>query len=385
MSYFRELDALIGVALQSGVVPFLAGPPGTGKSSRVLAVAKALDYHPLTVRPAQVEPADLTGYPVPSVGVDGTPRLSFLTGPVLTEAMRIIDAGGRVLVFLDEVCHANSQQQAPLMGLVFDRRAGALTLPAAPELSWCMAGNPPEAGGSDVGFDLSAALANRVSRVPIDPPPAAEWVSSWQRGWPTPHAPRLDADRYNAELAVARTHVGAFLLARPAHLHAMPKSAEEQGRPWPSPRTWDEATRALAAGRALGERDASLRLVRGLVGDVVTELVTYLTELDLPDPRDVLAGRVPPPTDPQRRDRTRVTLEAVSDLVAANVKAGVAGVDAQVRAAVAVLVAVEAAGLPDLLLKPTKRLVDAVGTNRPAELDALLVRVEPLARKARGV
>src|SRR5207248_5883362 len=86
-----------------------------------------------------------------------------------------------------------------------------------------------------------------------------------------------------------------------------------------SPRSWEMAARLLSAAVASGASDdVQSVLVRGAVGDGAgVEFLSWMTEMDLPDPEVVLAD---PDAFvlPERGDRAYAALSAVAAAVAAH-------------------------------------------------------------------
>jgi hypothetical protein len=74
-------------------------------------------------------------------------------------------------------------------------------------------------------------------------------------------------------------------------LHVVPKDETQQGKAWPSPRSWDAAADLIGAGEEIGmDDDALLGVVEGCVGaGHALEFMKWRRELDLPNPLDLLA------------------------------------------------------------------------------------------------
>jgi hypothetical protein len=82
--------------------------------------------------------------------------------------------------------------------------------------------------------------------------------------------------------------VAGFIHARPHLLLQVPKETALQGRAWPSPRSWDNASRGLAAFGL--DPVAGAEAVVGAVGDGPgMEFIAWVREMDLPDPETLLA------------------------------------------------------------------------------------------------
>ena len=294
----------LGVAVAARVPVLLWGAPGTGKTATIRAMAEQMGWPCETVIASIREPSDFAGLPiVVGDGVRFAPP---------GWARRLAE-GGRGLLFLDELSTAPPAVQAALLRVVLERVVGDLALPD--DVSVVAAANPPEQAAD--GWDLSAPLANRLCHLAweVDPGAVADGLAG---GWAAPRVPSLP-DGWDAGLGVTRGLVAAFLHARPALACAPPADASSAGKGWPSPRTWDMTARLLAAAEAAGAGgEARSALVRGSVGEGAgVEFLSWLTEMDLPDPEAVLAD----PDSfvlPKRGDRAYAAVTAVAAVVAAD-------------------------------------------------------------------
>ncbi len=294
----------LGVAVAARVPVLLWGAPGTGKTATILAMAEQMGWPCETVIASIREPSDFAGLPiVVGDGVRFAPP---------GWARRLAEAG-RGLLFLDELSTAPPAVQAALLRVVLERVVGDLALPDG--VSVVAAANPPEQAAD--GWDLSAPLANRLCHLAweVDPRAVADGLAG---GWAAPAVPVLP-DGWEAGLGLARSLAAAFLHVRPALACAPPTDASSAGKGWPSPRTWDMAARLLAAAEAAGTGgEARSALVRGAVGEGAgVEFLSWLAEMDLPDPEAVLAD----PDSfvlPKRGDRAYAAVTAVAAVVAAD-------------------------------------------------------------------
>jgi hypothetical protein len=299
--------AALTVAVAARVPVLLWGAPGTGKTSAIRAMADAAGLPCETVIASIREPSDFAGLPVVvGQGVRFAP-------PAWAQRLA---AAGRGLLFLDELSTAPPAVQAALLRVVLERVVGDLDLPA--EVAVVAAANPPEQAAD--GWDLSAPLANRLCHLTweINPRVVADGLAG---GWAPPRIPQLTGDWAAAEI-MARGLVAAFLRVRPVLACAPPTDPATAGRGWPSPRTWEMTARLWAAAdsAAVGGQTRSA-LVRGCVGDGAgAEFLTWLAEMDLPDPEEVLAD--PDSfTLPDRADRAYAALAAVTAAVTADLTA----------------------------------------------------------------
>lgn len=294
----------LAIAAAARVPVLLWGGPGTGKSSMVKALADSQGWPCEVVIASIREPSDFAGLPVViGEGVRFAPP---------SWATNLAEAGQGVL-FLDEISTAPPAVQAALLRVVLERTVGDLQLPD--DVVVIAAANPPDQAAD--GWDLSAPLANRFCHLDwtVD---AAAIAEGFTAGFPVPTAPSLPADWHKAKVR-ARADVATFLLLRPGLASAPPTERTAAGRAWPSPRSWEMAADLLAASRAVGLRpEVTSILVGGCVGGGPgIEFLSWLSELDLPDPEQVLAD--PESFElPERGDRAYAVLTSVAAAIAAN-------------------------------------------------------------------
>lgn len=293
------------ISLQSRTPTLLWGAPGVGKTSAIMALGQALGL-PVEVVIASIrEPSDFAGLPVVRE-----------TGVVLEApawAKRLVSAG-RGILFLDEITTAPPAVQGALLRVVLDRVVGDLPLPDG--VAVVAAANPPEQAAG--GWDLSHPLANRFCHLAwaLD---TQAWIDGMLSGWTTPAVPTLP-EGWEAGIPAARALVAAFIRHRPHLLLQVPQSAEQAGRAWPSPRSWDMAARLLAASAAAqAGDDTTADLVCGSVGaGAGLEFLAWRRDLDLPDPEEVLRDpasfRLPARGDQAYAALTAVVAAAVGRL-----------------------------------------------------------------------
>jgi hypothetical protein len=126
-------------------------------------------------------------------------------------------------------------------------------------------------------------------------------------------------DAWPGALAYANGLVAAFIRRKPDLLHKQPAHSDaKSSRAWPSRRSVHYAAVALASSRVhgLNEIDAD-EFIAGFVGQAwVSEFRTMIANWDLPEPADLLDGKVTWKHDSRRLDRTIAVLGACAGLVA---------------------------------------------------------------------
>jgi MoxR-like ATPase len=228
-----ELHRLVGTTLRAGLSVLLRGHPGVGKSTLAQALAVDLGLPLIDIRLAQRDPSDLAGVWFPD-----KEQQQLVAYPPAWAKMA---ADQPCLVFLDEINAAVTKlHQAAAYQIVLEKRVGEVRF--HPETVVLAAGNLEE--DNAIVTSLSSALCNRFAHfiMRIDDEAWVEW------GTAVGLEPSI--------LAYVRHH-GAEVLYDQSH----PDLA------FPSPRSWEMASRVLQAGDA---RDAR-RLVTACVGSVAAE------------------------------------------------------------------------------------------------------------------
>jgi hypothetical protein len=166
------------------------------------------------------------------------------------------------------------------------------------------AANPPEQAAD--GWDLAAPLANRFCHLDWSLP--SEVVRDGLSGiWPSFELQNIDPADAETFVQSEKLLVAGFLTSRPDLTTALPQSSSEQGRAFPTPRSW-EAAAVLSGWVSALQLDDSVRriLVRGAIGQAASaEYLSYRSNLDLPAPAEVLANPSGFPI-PKRADQVYV-------------------------------------------------------------------------------
>lgn len=314
------------------------GKPGIGKSRRIEATAERCGLPMQTLIASIRQPEDFGGFPVPQ---EKGKTVWMEYAPPGWAADLEVESGGTGVIFIDEITTVEPATQKALLRLVLDGALGDYQL--ANGLRFVAAGNAvADAVG---GWDLAPPVANRFGHMDWPEPSPDTDPSTGEGGWcdwlvrGTSEAVRLDAkgnaverdDVLDAKALEARVMrqwpnawakaaglVSSFIKARREWLFKMPEAGSANlSRAWPSPRTWEMATRALAGCQVHGVDAETMEcILSAFVGAApITDLVSYMTDVKLPDPADVLDGRVDFEHDKRRLDRTDAVLSSCSALV----------------------------------------------------------------------
>ncbi|GII90764.1 ATP-binding protein [Sinosporangium siamense] len=354
----ETVRAALALAIRANLPVLLWGAPGTGKTSTVVALARQLEMPVEVVVGSIREPSDFSGLPV--VRDEGT----WFAPPRWAERLASAESG---LLFLDELTTASPAVQAAMLRVVLERAVGDLVLPGRVRI--VAAANPP--GLAADGWELSAPLANRL--VHLDWQVAADDVAKgFVHGFGAPGA-ALVAAPTRTRIAAAKAQIGAFLRVRPELVLVVPDTPERSGRSWPSPRTWEMAAIAIAAGAANGSDEAVVAaLVIGAVGEAAGfEALSWLRNLDLPAPETLLNDPAAPL--PDRADRLHALLGSLVAHVVAD------GSTSSWERAWSVIARV-AAATPDVAAASAQTLA----ANRPAgaSLPVSMLALAPVLRSA---
>lgn len=293
----------LSVAIAAGLPVALRGRPGVGKTSMVEAIAKASGLHLEVVVGSLREPTDLAGLPIvrPDGGIDlAAPRW----------ALNANDATGGALVLFDELTTASPAVQAAMLRIVREHVVGDLRL--ADHVCLVAAYNDAADCG---GYDLELPMRSRFIHLSIDAD-VDVFCSGMLNGW-SPPPPITSHVSHSPSRRDWRSLIAAFIRARPGLLEVNPLLGSSGG--YPTPRTWEIAAMAGEAVDDAGESaDVLSLLLAGCVGSgAAIELCTFVDNLDLPDPRDLLnnPSDVEAHLDHRRPDRVLLVLHGVVDAV----------------------------------------------------------------------
>lgn len=228
---------MIKVYLAAGLVPYIVGSPGVGKSDTVKTIAKQRRLKVIDLRLSQCDPTDLNGFPQTN-GKKGT-YIPMDTFPLDTDD--IPDGYDGWLLFLDEISSATPAIQAAAYKLVLDRQVGLHNL--HPKVEIVAAGN--KESDNAVVHEMSTALRSRLAWINVRTPTAKEWCE-WA----------MDTDQDH--------RVISFMNFSPDSLYQfIPEDADEDT--FRCPRTWEFMSRVM---KNLGDNVPNnlTRIAAGIIG-----------------------------------------------------------------------------------------------------------------------
>lgn len=300
-----------------GLPALFEGEPGIAKTAVITSVTHSVGLALVMLSPGLHGEGAFGVVPVPMKCVGGM-RLTYPAPDWVDD----LEDGG--VVFVDEVTTAPMQLQAPMLGLVAGHQVGNTKLNSRVRVIGAC--NPPELAAN--GQELSPPLANRFVWLPWKVPTVEEHAA-YMLGALSGSGAVSDAELEEARV----TDLWPTAYARAAGLEVAfhkatggswknrcPKAdATNLSRAWPSDRTWEYATRALASSyvHSLNEQERHM-LIEGCIGkDACAAFETFIEEQDLPDVEALLDGTVTYTFDPRRIDRIATVLSAAQATVCA--------------------------------------------------------------------
>ena len=318
-----------GVNGRRGLPYVLVGPPGGAKTSQLSQLAQTANLPFESVLGSLRSPVDFLGVPVPQrrqlcaadqhLAPDGDEELLYMHYAPSGFALRAALAK-RAVVLFDEANTMPPSVQAAMLRVLFEGVVGELQLPPGVRFFLAMNATEDAAGG----WDIAPPMANRMGWIDWSAPSVEDWVTYMQGGAviepidPTVEEKAVDA-AWPKAFAQALGYVAGFLKRRGGELfHAVPKGSDKS-KPWPSPRTWEFATRALAGSAVygFGEDEEGLATAAFVGSGAYSEFKIWRREADLPDPEKLLDKLETFEHKPARLDRTAAVLAACTAIVTA--------------------------------------------------------------------
>lgn len=298
------------IACQAGVVPMIEGPPGTGKTAIIEALAEASHRRFVQFILGNRAPEDLGGIPKPhEFIIDGVSREGFIA--LLGEEMLRAKHEPCVLL-LDELNQAGSSMLA----------AAQEWINRPPKSCWMIAvGNPVEQ--STNGIELPPPVVNRMCLVDWERPCKSRregWRNGFQK-YPVPEVPIVPPDFKDQYGQQWGTLCCEFEDRFPQLFGeaAFPTDVAMASRPWPSDRSWTNVGILMAACDSVwANASTRAKCVIGCVGEGAgNQFLQWASMKDLPDPEDLLA-RPDQLVLPNRFDLVRTILGSVISAVSEN-------------------------------------------------------------------
>lgn len=317
-----------GIDGRRGLPYVLQGKPGAAKTSIVRRMFSMAGIPFEGILGSIRSPTDFLGVPIPQrrplcpadqhLSPDGDSEFLYAHYAPAGFAVRAAAAQRYGLLF-DEASAMAPSVQAAMLRVLFEGVVGELQLPPGVRMFLAMNHTQDAAGG----WEIAPPLANRMGWLEWNPPNVRDFAGFLVGGCKTHVAPVVDPIEEEAlvdavwgpEFARACGDVAGFLERRPNNLLVMP--SEDAAKPWPSPRTIEFAARALTMCSIYGLTGMEeAEAVGAFVGPAwYHEFFAWRKEADLPNPEDVLTGRVKFTHNPARLDRTAAVLSAVGALV----------------------------------------------------------------------
>jgi len=257
-----ECKTIIRRAVEKRRPIFIWGPPGCGKSDMVNQVAAEFKNAAVVdLRMALMDPTDIKGVPYYSQG-DNTMKWA-TPSELPTEAFA--KEYDMVFLFLDELNSAPPAVQAAAYQLILNRKVGQYSLPKNVVL--IAAGN--RMGDKGVTYRMPSPLANRFMHLEI----------------------RVDFEDWELWAIQNTIHpqVVGFLKQFKADLFQFDPTQHD--RAFATPRTWSFVSDMLDDTLPVS---SNTDMVAGLVGEgmAIKFMAHRKHAKDLPDPADVLSGKV---------------------------------------------------------------------------------------------
>jgi len=253
-----EIKLALDVAFGVRLPVMMWGSPGIGKSEVVAQVAASRGRTVRDIRLALLDPTDLRGIPFYNPEKN---TAEWAIASILPQ-----DPDSTDVIFLDEINAAPPVIQAAAYQLVLDRRIGEYVLPDQVDI--IAAGN--REGDKAVTFKMPTPLLNRFIHLDFEVK-FDDWYD-----WAVQNK--------------VHEHVVGYLNHQKGKLNQFDPKSKSRG--FPTPRSWVFVSRILAGGH--GTSSVLRGLIAGAVGEgAAIEFTTYREiYLTLPDPADVLSGKV---------------------------------------------------------------------------------------------
>lgn len=275
-----------------GLPTILVGDPGIGKSEAISLLAKCLGATFIRIVASQLQAGDLC-LPIAWQPSPNSPPETYFAKPAWLVSL---ENAKRSVLFIDEVTAAMPAVINNLNAIAWDRLVVIHQLP--PTTSVVCACNSVEQ--LMMGTELPLPFVNRYCWIDWSGPTVDEWT-----GWLFDESqeedlPQLTVEEFSRELLKVKGEVAGFLRSNRSMFKQTPQLSSWNGKPYPTPRSWELCIRGVAATRALSfGTSVEDIIIRGTVGDgVVPAWHAWKRQLQIPAPQDLISGRSELPSRP---------------------------------------------------------------------------------------
>lgn len=285
-----KLQQAVERTLIAGLVPYVQGSPGVGKSDIFRSLAVKWNLKLIDVRLSQCTPEDLNGLPMR----EGNRAIfaPFTTFPV--EEDEIPEGYDGWLILLDELSSASKAVQAAAYKLLLDREVGVHKLHDRVKIA--AAGN--KATDKAVVISQSTALQSRLVHFEIEVS-----NSDWMK-WAAQN--EIDA------------RIIGFIAYKPSYLHMF--EPNHQNKTFPCPRTWAFVNKLIKDNNSLDQIDTAC--IAGAISDGPAIEFVKFAELatQLPPIEKILADPAKTEVPSQDSYRYFVTTALMTHVDAKNIE-----------------------------------------------------------------
>lgn len=268
---FSQAKDLAFKYIRAGIVPFLRGSPGIGKSAIMKEIAKDFNLKFIDVRLSQVDPTELQGFPTIDkssgkasyIPMDIFP-LSSDPKPSYTDDQGTVHNYSGWLLFLDEFNSASLAVQKAAYKLTLDRMVGQHSLHK--NCAIVCAGNLET--DNAITSKLGTAMQSRLAHINLTKDTSVDWLK-----W--------------ANSTGIDFRITSFINYKPEILNAFkPDHAEYT---FPCQRTWEFVSKLVIAEPDLNPVD-HFALIAGVIGEGAAHEFIAFTQVfnQLPSIQDIL-------------------------------------------------------------------------------------------------